>query len=108
MRRQLILFTLIFLLGSCASTQWVKQGATPEDLKTDTVACQNQVLTSDVGARGMMGMGAPTPRGRGVATSSARAQADLEIAKRLEQKGWTQERRIQPISAPQVFNCIFD
>jgi len=93
MLRQLILFLLTVLLVSCAGTQWVKPGATPEDLEADSVACNNQILTSSIGARGMMGMGAPTTRGRVAATTGARAQADVEWAKCLQGKGWTRETR---------------
>ena len=81
------------MLISCASTKWVKSGATQEELEADTVTCNNQIITSRIGARAMMGMGAPTTRGRVAATTGARAEADMEIAKCLQSKGWTRETR---------------
>jgi len=90
--RYVTLSLLTLLLFSCANTQWVKSGATPEDFDADTVACNNQILTSSIGARGMLGMGAPTPRGRAEASSRARAGADLELTKCLQEKGWTQQK----------------
>ena len=64
MLRQLILSIIVLMLISCASTNWVKPGATQEELEADTVTCDNQIITSRIGARAMMGMGAPTTRGR--------------------------------------------
>jgi hypothetical protein len=93
MLRQLILSIFVLMLISCGSTQWVKPGATQEELEADTVTCNNQIVTSRVGARAMMGMGAPTTRGRIAATSGARVEADMERAKCLQSKGWTQETR---------------
>ncbi len=71
MLRQLILSSLVLMLISCTSTQWVKPGATQEELEADTVTCNNQIITSGVGARGMMGMGASATRGRAAATAGA-------------------------------------
>ncbi len=93
MLRQLILSIFVLMLISCASTQWVKPGATQEELEADTVTCNNQIVTSRVGAKAMMGMGAPTTRGRVGATTGARAEADMERAKCLQSKGWTRETR---------------
>ncbi len=93
MLRRLILSSLVLMLISCTSTQWVKPGATQEELEADTVTCNNQIITSGVGARGMVGMGASTPRGRVAATTGARAEADMELKKCLQGKGWTQETR---------------
>ncbi len=93
MLRQLILSIVVLMLISCTSTKWVKPGATQEELKADTVTCNNQIITSRIGGRGMMGMGAPTARGRVATTTGARAEADMELKKCLQGKGWTQETR---------------
>ncbi len=93
MLRRLLLSMLFLMLISCTTTQWVKPGATQEELEADTVACNTEIVTSGVGARGMMGMGAATTRGRAAATAGARAEADMERAECLRGKGWTQETR---------------
>ena len=93
MLRQLILSIFVLMLISCASTKWVKPGATHAELEADTVTCNNEIVTSRIGARAMMGMGASTTRGRVAATTGARAEADMERAKCLQGKGWGRETR---------------
>lgn len=88
-----VLLPLTLLLMSCASPQWVKPGSTPAELDADTVSCNNEIVTSSIGARAIRGMGAPTVGGRTAITSGARADAARALEQCLQGKGWTRETR---------------
>ncbi len=92
MNRISILFPLTILLMSCSSPQWVKPGSTLGDLNADTVSCNNEIVTSSIGARAIRGMGARTAQGRTAITGGARVDAARALEQCLQDKGWTRQK----------------